>query len=141
MNDINYQDFALKLNILRFCYIHGTRNLKWKLNGGGPLSCGVDDSDCSRPRHTYYMWVALFSLAMAGLSYIPHFLWHSWEGGRMRQMLANVMEAPKFFHDSKNVNTRQTVTNLSNLTLTRQASEQLSHQVDLENSGKYFSNS
>ena len=101
----------------------------------------MDDSNCSRPRHTYYMWVALFSLAMAGLSYIPHFLWHSWEGGRMRQMLANVMEAPKFFHDSKHVNTRQTVTNLSNLTLTHQASEQLSHQVDLENSGKYFSKS
>ena len=99
----------------------------YNLNGGGPRGCDLDDPDC-QPRHSYYMWVALFSLAMAALSYIPHFLWHSWEGGRMRQMLANVMEAPKFFHDSKNVNTRQTTTNLSNLTLTR--------QVDLESSGK-----
>ena len=88
-----------------------------------------DTSGCKQ-RHSYYMWVALFSLAMAALSYIPHFLWHSWEGGRMRQMLANVMETPKFFHDSKNVHTRQTVTNLSDLTLTR--------QVALESSGKYL---
>ena len=101
----------------------------YNLNGGGPRGCDVDDPDC-QPRHSYYMWVALFSLAMAALSYIPHFLWHSWEGGRMRQMLANVMEAPKFFHDSKNVITRQTTTNLSNLTLTR--------QVDLESSGKFL---
>ena len=103
----------------------------YDLNGGGPRGCDVDDpdnTDC-QPRHSYYMWVALFSLAMAALSYIPHFLWHSWEGGRMRQMLANVMESPKFFHDSKNVNTRQTTTNLSNLTL---------KQVDLESSGKYL---
>ena len=88
-----------------------------------------DTSGCEQ-RHSYYMWVALFSLAMAALSYIPHFLWHSWEGGRLRQMLANVMETPKFFHDSKNVHTRQTATNLSDLTLTR--------QVDLESSGKYL---
>ena len=87
------------------------------------------DNNGSQPRHSYYMWVALFSLAMAALSYIPHFLWHSWEGGKMRQMLANVMKAPKFFHDSKNVDTRQTTTNLPNIILKL--------QVDLESSGKH----
>ena len=115
--------------MFRFCYIHGTRSLQWS---EGPLACYSqgDKSDC-RPRHSYYMWVALFSLAMAALSYIPHFLWHSWEGGRMRQMLANVMETPKFFHDSRDVNKRQTVTNLSelsDLTMTR--------ELSLENSGR-----
>ena len=52
------------------------------------------------------MWVALFSLAMAGLAYLPHWLWHSWEGGRMRQMLANIMETPRFFHDDRNISSR-----------------------------------
>ena len=56
--------------------------------------------------HSYYMWVALFSLAMAGLAYLPHWLWHSWEGGRMRQMLANIMETPRFFHDDRNISSR-----------------------------------
>ena len=26
------------------------------------------------------MWVPIFTLAQAAISYLPHYLWHYWEG-------------------------------------------------------------
>ena len=86
-----------------YCYIHGTKSLRIPKSGTETAhetvgSCQNSD-DCET--HTHYMWVSMVILVQAGVSYMPHYLWHSWEEGRMRQMLANIMETPKFFHENK----------------------------------------
>ena len=94
-----------------FCFIHGTKSLKYPRAGldhetVGPLDCLNEDgtdkpgADCVE-EHPHYLWVALMVLIQAGISYLPHYLWFSWEGGRMKQMLSNLLQKPKFFHENK----------------------------------------
>ena len=99
----NNEDLTESDYIDWYCYIHGTKSLQIPKTPSESAhetvgSC-VDPGDCET--HTHYMWVSLVILVQAGLSYLPHYLWHSWEEGRMRQMLANIMETPRFFHDNK----------------------------------------
>ena len=49
----------------------------------------------------HYVWVPMVVLLQAGLSYLPHYLWYHAEGGRMKSMLAKLMERPKFFSANK----------------------------------------
>jgi len=94
-----------------FCFIHGTESLKYPREGEAHATIGFFDclnedgtekegTDC-KTEHPHYMWVALVVLIQAGISYLPRYLWFSWEGGRMKQMLSNLMEKPKFFNENK----------------------------------------
>ena len=94
-----------------FCFIHGTQSLKYPTKGLvddalGLFDCTYEngtakpDAGCTEV-HPHYLWVALVVLVQAGISYLPHYLWNSWEGGRMKQMLSNLLEKPKFFHENK----------------------------------------
>ena len=55
------------------------------------------------------MWVAVVVLIQAVISYIPHYLWHSWEGGRMKQKLSNIIEKPDFIDENNDRFKRITV--------------------------------
>ena len=94
-----------------FCFIHGTQSLKYPKVGRAHATVGILDcldekgndnpgTDCME-EHPHYMWVALVVLIQAGISYFPRYLWYSWEGGRMKQMLSNLLEKPKFFNENK----------------------------------------
>lgn len=41
-------------------------------------------------RHAWYQWVAFVILFQALLCYFPHFLWKSWEGGKIELLLQNL---------------------------------------------------
>jgi hypothetical protein len=94
-----------------FCFIHGTQSLKYPRKGVAHDTVGffdcIDEAGNEKPgtdcieEHPHYLWVALVVLIQAGISYLPHYLWYSWEGGRMKQMLSNLLEKPKFFHENK----------------------------------------
>ena len=50
----------------------------------GPVSScleahGGDESECVE-HHAHYMWVPMFTLAQAAISFLPHYLWFYWEG-------------------------------------------------------------
>merc|ERR1712117_863425 len=95
-----------------FCYIHGTESLKYPKMGAthptvGVFECvdekgnEVEGSDCVET-HAHYMWVSMVVLIQAGISYLPRYLWHSWEGGRMKKNLDNLIEHPDFLGSGKN---------------------------------------
>ncbi|XP_068631754.1 innexin inx2-like isoform X2 [Battus philenor] len=54
--------------------------------GVGPGKKGNDD----QIKHTYYQWVCFVLLGQAVMFYIPHYLWKSWEGGRLRDLTASL---------------------------------------------------
>ena len=94
-----------------FCYIHGTESLKYPRMGSvhptvGVFGCvnktghEVEGSDCVET-HAHYMWVSMVVLIQAGISYLPRYFWHGWEGGRMKQKLTNLIEHPDFLGDKK----------------------------------------
>ena len=122
-----------------YCLIHGTRSLKWPKVGlshptvGSLLQCyeeGNSASECET-HHPHYIWVPLVVLLQAGLSYLPHFLWYHWEGGKMRSMLAKLMERPKFFNDDKREK-RQTMIHTDTLQL-RSSGHRVKLSVELVN--------
>ena len=41
-------------------------------------------------RHAWYQWVAFILFFQAILCYFPHFLWKSWEGGKLKLILQNL---------------------------------------------------
>merc|ERR1711942_302544 len=43
-------------------------------------------------RHAWYQWVVFVLFFQAILCYIPHFLWKSWEGGKLSLLLQNLGE-------------------------------------------------
>jgi len=88
-----------------YCWIHGTFTLPSQLTGRqgrdnahpgvGPYPSSFEsDPNLVRVngygdeiRHAWYQWV-VFVLAFQGvLCYLPHFLWKSWEGGRLAMLL------------------------------------------------------
>ena len=93
-----------------FCYIHGTESLKYPKKGlvhdtVGFFDCldekgnEIEGTDCIET-HPHYMWVAMVVLIQAGISFLPRYLWFSWEGGRMKQKLSNLLEKPNFFDEN-----------------------------------------
>lgn len=88
-----------------FCWIHGTFTLPSQLTGRdgqtrphpgvGPhpapdpnLVSVTEDGD--EIRHAWYQWVVFVLFFQAILCYIPHFLWKSWEGGKLSLLLQNL---------------------------------------------------
>jgi len=92
-----------------YCWIHGTFTLPAQLTGKqgqdfahpgvGPYpSNGADPNlvevteDGDEIRHAWYQWVVFVLFFQALLCYIPHFLWKSWEGGKLSLLLQNLDE-------------------------------------------------
>ncbi|XP_014361643.1 innexin inx2 [Papilio machaon] len=82
--------------INNYCWIYGTYTLKSQLNGiegkhmvYAGVGPGLNKND-DQIEHTYYQWVCFVLLGQAFMFYIPHYLWKSWEGGRVRDLSANL---------------------------------------------------
>jgi len=87
-----------------YCWIHGTFTLPSHLTGNNQPYPGVGPSFENLPdpnlmkttekgdeiRHAWYQWVAFVILLQALLCYFPHFLWKSWEGGKIEILLQNL---------------------------------------------------
>lgn len=96
-----------------YCWIHGTFTLPSQLTGKkgidhphpgvGPYP-SVDrtlistNEDGDELRHAWYQWVCFVLVLQAVMCYVPHFLWKSWEGGRMA-MLIESLNAPAMMMD------------------------------------------
>ncbi|CAM1299206.1 Inx2 (predicted) [Pycnogonum litorale] len=75
-----------------YCWIHSTFTLPRALNkiiGTEVAHPGVDktNSDDEKVYHAYYQWVTIALFLQAVLFYIPHYLWKSWEGQKMRALV------------------------------------------------------
>lgn len=92
-----------------YCWIHGTFTLPSQLTGRdgrdrahpgvGPYPSTIDDpnlisvnADGEELRHAWYQWVVFVLFFQAVLCYIPHFLWKSWEGGKLSMLLQGLDE-------------------------------------------------
>lgn len=75
-----------------YCWIHSTFTLPkahGKKVGIEIAHPGIDKTvpGDKRVYHAYYQWVCFVLFLQAGFFYLPRWLWKSWEGGRMRQMV------------------------------------------------------
>jgi len=92
-----------------FCWIHGTFTLPSQLTGRigrdhahpgvGPHSSSPTDPNLvsvteegDEIRHAWYQWVFFVLLFQAVLCYFPHFLWKTWEGGKLALLLQGLDE-------------------------------------------------
>eukprot|EP00092_Neocalanus_flemingeri_P035835 GFUD01039015.1.p1 GENE.GFUD01039015.1~~GFUD01039015.1.p1 ORF type:complete len:398 (-),score=70.77 GFUD01039015.1:273-1466(-) len=90
-----------------YCWIHGTFTLPSQLTGRQGRDFphpGVGPYPSSDPglvevteegdeiRHAWYQWVVFVLGFQAILCYLPHFLWKSWEGGKLSLLLQNLDE-------------------------------------------------
>jgi len=88
-----------------YCWILGTFTIPAQLTGRvgnnmphpgiGPttdpnLIRVTDDGD--EIHHAWYQWVVFVLFAQALLFYVPHHLWKSWEGGKLKMMIQNLNE-------------------------------------------------
>jgi len=86
-----------------YCWIHGTFTLPSQLTGRkgrdfphpgvGPypdphLVDVTEEGD--EIRHAWYQWVVFVLFFQALLCYFPHFLWKSWEGGKLSLLLQDL---------------------------------------------------
>ena len=60
-----------------YCLIHGTYSLHWD---GEDFHYKDHTKDTTPTHHSYYVWVPLFTMIQAAISYLPHYLWYYWEG-------------------------------------------------------------
>jgi len=93
-----------------YCWIHGTFTLPSQLTGRkghdfphpgvGPYPSSVPNDpnlvevteEGDEIRHAWYQWVVFVLFFQAVLCYIPHFLWKSWEGGKLSLLIQNLDE-------------------------------------------------
>jgi len=94
-----------------YCWIHGTFTLPSQLTGRkgqdfphpgiGPYPSTTTREDPNlievtdegdEIRHAWYQWVVFVLFFQALLCYFPHFLWKSWEGGKLSLLLQNLHE-------------------------------------------------
>jgi len=92
-----------------YCWIHGTFTLPSKLTGRegrdfphpgvGPYPTSAFDPNLvevteegDEIRHAWYQWVVFVLFFQAMLCYLPHFLWKTWEGGKLSLLLQNLGE-------------------------------------------------
>merc|ERR1712096_211933 len=90
-----------------YCWIHGTFTLPAQLTGRkgrdfphpgvGPYPSSESDPNLvevteegDEIRHAWYQWVVFVLFFQALLCYLPHFLWKSWEGGKLSLLLRNL---------------------------------------------------
>lgn len=92
-----------------YCWIHGTFTLPSQMTGRkgrdfphpgvGPYPSSESDPNLvevteegDEIRHAWYQWVVFVLGFQAILCYFPHFLWKSWEGGKLSLLLQNLDE-------------------------------------------------
>lgn len=88
-----------------YCWIHGTFTVPAKLSGviGQDMPHpGVGPTtdpnliritkDGEEVRHGWYQWVCFVLFLQAILTYIPHYLWKSWENGKIKMMMQDLNE-------------------------------------------------
>jgi len=95
-----------------FCWIHGTFTIPSQLAGKvgnevahpgvAPLRNQIYDKEKGHVkwteegdevRHAWYQWVCFVLCLQALLCYVPHYLWKSWEGGKL-SMLIQGLDGP-----------------------------------------------
>jgi len=106
-----------------YCWIHGTFTLPKQLAGRpgqdyphpgvGPRGSSYNDPDFIKTtedgdeiRHAWYQWVCFVLFFQAVLCYLPHFIWKSWEGGKISML---IQELDKPMIDSESSKDRRTV--------------------------------
>jgi len=86
-----------------YCWIHGTFTVPKQLTGRigydmphpgvGPTTdpnlIRVNDEG-DEIRHGWYQWVCFVLFLQAVLCYIPHYLWKSWENGKIKMMVQDL---------------------------------------------------
>ena len=100
-----------------YCWIHGTFTVPRQLTGrvgidvphpgvAPPVPPPDFDSDRSKEdynlinvtdegeeiRHAWYQWVCFVLFLQAVLFYVPHYLWKSWEGGKLNLIIQGLNE-------------------------------------------------
>jgi len=110
-----------------YCWIHGTFTLPSQLTGRkgqdfphpgiGPYPSTSSREDPNlievtgegdEIRHAWYQWVVFVLFFQALLCYLPHFLWKSWEGGKLSLLLQNLNE-PSIEYDPEITKDRRLV--------------------------------
>jgi len=108
-----------------YCWIHGTFTLPSQLTGRkgrdfphpgvGPYPRIEDDPNLvevteegDEIRHAWYQWVVFVLFFQAVLCYMPHYLWKSWEGGKLSLLLQNLDEK-KLYDDPETTKERRSV--------------------------------
>ena len=71
-----------------FCFIHSTFIVQ-KL-GQSPSWHGHEPNKTNHKYQTYYQWVCFVIFIQAILFYIPHWIWKSWESGRIRLLVSDL---------------------------------------------------
>jgi len=88
-----------------YCWIHGTFTVPAKLSGvigenmPHPGVGPTTDPNLIRIneegeeiRHAWYQWVCFVLFLQALMCYVPHYLWKSWEGGKIKMMIQDLNE-------------------------------------------------
>jgi len=108
-----------------YCWIHGTFTLPSQLTGRdgvnrphpgvGPHPAPAHDTnlisvteDGDEIRHAWYQWVVFVLFLQALMCYFPHFLWKSWEGGKLSLLLQN-LDQRSLENDPEHTKDRRTV--------------------------------
>jgi len=88
-----------------YCWIHGTFTVPAKLAGVigenmphpgvGPTTDPnliriTEEGD--EIRHAWYQWVCFVLFLQALMCYVPHYLWKTWEGGKIKMMIQDLNE-------------------------------------------------
>merc|ERR1712018_885288 len=87
-----------------FCWIHGTYTIPGQLTGTvginmphpgiGPTTdpnlLRKDPVTGDELRHAWYQWVCFVLFGQALLFYFPHYLWKSWEGGKISMLVKDL---------------------------------------------------
>jgi len=99
---------AIPANVFNtYCWIHGTFTLPKQLTGVqgqdyahpgvGPRGASYNDpgyistnDEGDEIRHAWYQWVCFVLFAQAVMCYIPHFIWKSWEGGKISMLIQDL---------------------------------------------------
>ena len=82
-----------------YCWIHSTFTLPQRIvagDGNDPMTNGNAHPGVGAPKydevtttHAYYQWVTFMLVFQAGLFFAPKWLWNVWEGGKIKDLIAD----------------------------------------------------
>lgn len=90
-----------------YCWIYSTFTIPSRLDGRigydvvQPGVAGFVQNEDEVQHHKYYQWVCFALFFQAMLFYLPHYIWKSCDGGKIK-MLAMDLTHPKFDEDDEN---------------------------------------
>ena len=92
-----FVDIAIDAKVMNtYCWISSTYTLPDRLGhliGSEVVAPGVGSRRSSSEPvqyHKYYQWVVFALIFQALLFYVPHYIWKSWENGRLRMLMKNL---------------------------------------------------